>query len=68
MARVAVSASPMKCRWISPGTEACLEQWTYAICLRCYDRPQVVSEDECGRCACWESPAEDAPPPPVRSH
>jgi hypothetical protein len=56
MARLAVNASPFRCRWISPDTEMRLEQWTYAICLRCRDEPPVVSEDECSRCACWAPP------------
>ena len=67
MAQLAISASPLQCRWISPGTETRMEQWTYAICLRCRDYPRVVSEDECGRCACWESPTESAPPREARS-
>ena len=62
MAQLAISASPLQCRWISPGTETRMEQWTYAICLRCRDHPRVVSEDECCRCACWESPTGSAPP------
>jgi hypothetical protein len=59
MAQLAINASPFQCRWIS-GTEMRLEQWMYAICLRCRDHPRVVSEDECGRCACWESPTGGA--------
>ena len=62
MAQLAISASPLQCRWISPGTETRMEQWTYAICLRCRDHPRVVSEEACGRCACWESSTESAPP------
>jgi hypothetical protein len=54
MASLAINASPFHCRWISIGSELRLEQWTYAICLRCRDHPRVVSEAECGRCACWE--------------
>ena len=57
MAHLAINASPFHCRWISTGTEMQLEQWTYAICLRCRNQPRVVSEDECSRCVCW------APPP-----
>jgi hypothetical protein len=30
----------------------------HAICLRSRDHPRVVSEDECSRCACWESPTD----------
>lgn len=56
MAQLAVIASPFQCRWIPPGTEMRLEQWTYAICLRSRDHPRVVSEGECGQCGCWESP------------
>jgi ribosomal protein L37E len=37
-----------------------LEQWSYAVCRRCGDRLRVVSEDECGHCACWESPTDGA--------
>jgi DNA-binding NarL/FixJ family response regulator len=54
MAEIAINASPFRCRWIPRGTEQHLERWTYAICLRCHDHPRVVSEDECGHCACWE--------------
>ena len=53
MAQLAISASPFECRWISAGSEMRLERCTYAVCRRCGDRPRVVSEDECGRCACW---------------
>jgi hypothetical protein len=60
MAQLAINASPFQCRWISAGTEMRLEQWRYAICLRRRDHPRVVSEDECGRCACWESPTDGA--------
>jgi hypothetical protein len=62
MARLAINASPLQCRWIQTGTEMRLEQWTYVICLRCRDHPRVVSEDECGRCSCWEPPIDVAPP------
>jgi hypothetical protein len=58
MAHAAIT-SPLRCRWISPGTEMRLEEWTYAICLRCRDHPRVVSEDECGHCACWEPSVDD---------
>ena len=54
MARLAINASPFQCRWIANGTEMRLEQWVYAVCLRCPDQPRVVSEDECSRCAGWE--------------
>lgn len=60
MARLAINASPFQCRWIATGTEIRLEQWTYAICLRCSGGPRVVSEDECARCACWEPPTDGA--------
>jgi hypothetical protein len=60
MAQFAINPSPFQCRWIAAASEMRLEQWTYAVCLRCRDRPRVVSEDECGRCACWESPTPDA--------
>jgi hypothetical protein len=60
MAQTAINASPFQCRWISRGTEMRMEQWTYAICLRCRDHARVVSEEECGRCMCWESPTEHA--------
>jgi hypothetical protein len=58
MAQLAINASPFQCRWIPPGTELHLERWKYAICTRCHDHPRVVSEDECGRCACWEAASD----------
>ena len=58
MAQLAINPSPFQCRWIATGSEMRLEQWTYAVCRRCRDRPRVVSEDECGRCACWEPPTD----------
>ena len=54
MAQLAINASPFECRWIKAGTEMRLEQFTYAICLRCVNHSRVVSEDECFSCACWE--------------
>ena len=60
MAQLAINASPFRCRWISTGSEMRLDRWAYAVCRRCADHPRVVSEEECGRCACWESPAESA--------
>jgi len=59
MAHLAINASPFHCRWISTGTEMRLEQWTYAICLRCRHQPRVVSEDECSRCVCWAPPPDE---------
>ena len=60
MARVAINASPFNCRWVLTGSELQLEQWTYAICLRERHYVRVVSENECGRCACWEQPTDGA--------
>jgi len=57
MAKLAVNASPLQCRWVLPGTETHLEQWTYAMCVRC-GAPRVVSEEECEGCACWTSPTD----------
>ena len=54
MACQAINASPFQCRWIADGSELRVERWTYAICQRCPDRPRVMSEEECGHCACWE--------------
>ena len=54
MACLAINASPFQCRWIADGSELRVERWTYAICQRCPERPRVVSEEECGHCACWE--------------
>lgn len=56
MARLAVNASPFDCRWIQPGSEMRVIDWTYAICLRMPDLPRPVSELECERCAWWEEP------------
>ena len=53
MACFAINASPFQCRWIAAGSEMCVERWTYAICQRCPERPRVMSEEECGHCACW---------------
>lgn len=60
MAQLALNASPFQCRWIATGSEMRLEQWSYAVCRRCGDRLRVVSEDECGHCACWEPPTDGA--------
>ena len=59
MAQLAINASPFQCRWIGRGTEMRLEQWRYAICHRRLNHERVVSEDECSRCACWESPTDE---------
>ena len=56
MALVAVNASPFSCRWIQRGSETRVSNWSYALCLRVSDRPRLVSESECARCARWESP------------
>jgi len=63
MARLAVTASPFRCRWVATGSEMRLEMWTYAICLRCHGHPRVVSDEECGGCACWEPSADDTDHP-----
>ena len=68
MARLAINASPFQCRWISPGAEMLMEQWAYAICERCRDHLRVVSEDECGRCACWEPQTDGACHSWARAH
>jgi len=68
MAQLAINASPFQCRWIQTGTEMRLELWTYAICRRCGERPRVVSEEECGWCACWESPLQGARPAGPAQH
>jgi hypothetical protein len=60
MVQLAINASPFHCRWVATGSELRLEQWTYAICLRERNQMRVVSEDECGRCACWEPPTDGA--------
>jgi len=59
MARLAINVCPFQCRWISAGSEMRLEQWSYAVCRHSGDSPRVVSEEECGRCAGWESPIQD---------
>ncbi len=59
MAQLAVSPSPFGCRWITRGTEMRLDRWTYAVCVRRADQPRVVSEDECSRCACWQSSSDE---------
>ena len=62
MARLAINASPFRCRWILAGAEMRLEQWNYAIWLRSRHHGRVVSEQECSRCACWKPPTSDAEP------
>jgi hypothetical protein len=58
MAAVAINASPLGCRWIKPGSETRVSNWTYALCLRVHDQERLVSESECARCGLWEARCE----------
>jgi hypothetical protein len=61
MPPVAAIASPFSCRWIQSGSEARVSNWSRALCIRIRERPRIVTEDECARCALWEPRPDGAP-------
>jgi hypothetical protein len=51
-----LNVSPLKCRWVVPGSEHHEGCWSYAMCVRVRAVERLVNEADCARCPRWEGP------------